>query len=407
MKKSWLLTCLINFLLASLMGLLLRLAHVFPLHFNYTYMIHAHSHTAMLGWVYMMIYCLFVKYFIPADKVTGIYNKLFWITQATVAGMMITFPFQGYALYSIFFSTAHILCSYYFCYRVWKDQDISYLPARLIVNTALAFMVLSTLGAWSLGIITGFGGKNSPLYNSAIQFFLHFQFNGWFIFAVLGLFFMLISKIGISINTRKFKLFYYLLVASVFLTLALPLGWYYPGKMLLVLNGLGTLVQATAILLFLHLVIPGLPAVINKTGTSVKWLLALSLISLCVKMLVQVTTIVPAIALASHTIRNLTIGFIHLSMLGVITGFLLVFLASSHFIQNRILWHWGTVVLFIGFVLTEVLLFTQGVSNCLITGPVPGYPKIILLASILLPLGLSLVLLSILIPFKTEKPTIL
>ena len=49
------------------------------------------------------------------------YNRLFWVTQLAVVGMMIDFPAQGYAFVSILFSTLHIFCSYYFCYLIWKD----------------------------------------------------------------------------------------------------------------------------------------------------------------------------------------------------------------------------------------------------------------------------------------------
>src|SRR5690606_38701753 len=104
---------------------LLRLAHVYPVSFNYSFLIHAHSHTAMLGWAYMMIYSLVVYSFIPRKKATRSYSILFWITQLPVVGMMLTFPIQGYAFYSILFSTLHIVCSYYFCYKVWKYMDRS------------------------------------------------------------------------------------------------------------------------------------------------------------------------------------------------------------------------------------------------------------------------------------------
>ena len=50
-------------------------------------------------------------------------------------------------------------------------------------------MLLSTLAIWSIPPIMIKMGAGSPIYQAAVQFYLHFQFNGWFIFAVLGLFF--------------------------------------------------------------------------------------------------------------------------------------------------------------------------------------------------------------------------
>ena len=68
MKKSWLIVCFINFFIASLMGLLLRLMYVAPVKWvNFPFLMHGHSHTAMLGWVYLMLYGLIVHCFIPEE----------------------------------------------------------------------------------------------------------------------------------------------------------------------------------------------------------------------------------------------------------------------------------------------------------------------------------------------------
>ena len=45
MKKSWLLICFINFFIAALMGLLLRLMYVAPVErINFQFLLHGHSH---------------------------------------------------------------------------------------------------------------------------------------------------------------------------------------------------------------------------------------------------------------------------------------------------------------------------------------------------------------------------
>ena len=121
--QSWIICCFFNFLIAAIMGLVMRFNYLFSLEgINYIYLLHAHSHVAMLGWAYLMIYSLVVYFFIPKDKSTKpVYNQLFWSTQLSVIGMMISFPIQGYALFSIVFSTLHILLSYVFCWLVWSD----------------------------------------------------------------------------------------------------------------------------------------------------------------------------------------------------------------------------------------------------------------------------------------------
>lgn len=192
------------------MGLFLRFVFVFPVGINFRYLTHAHSHVAMLGWVYLMLFSFFVYYFIP--KPSKAYSRLFWVTEIAVLGMMLSFPFQGYAAISISFSTLHIFCSYYFFRLVWKDQAGNDLPERTLLKTSLLFMLLSTIGIWFLGPAVATVGNQSAFFNIAIQFFLHFQFNGWFLFAVLAVFFKILSRLGLKIDLKKFKWFFLSLI---------------------------------------------------------------------------------------------------------------------------------------------------------------------------------------------------
>ena len=53
-KRIWLVVALLNFLMAAGMGALLRMAFVVEIPWvKYQYLLHAHSHVAMLGWIYL------------------------------------------------------------------------------------------------------------------------------------------------------------------------------------------------------------------------------------------------------------------------------------------------------------------------------------------------------------------
>ncbi len=393
MPKSWVVTCLINFLIASLMGLLLRLSNVTALGFEYAKMIHAHSHTAMLGWVYMMIYGLFVHHFVPSDKRKK-YSLLYWLTQLTVIGMMVSFPVQGYALFSIIFSTLHIVCSYILCYRIWKDNNARN-PAGLFLRTAIIFMLASTLGAWSVGIAMNLAGKDSALYQVAIQFFLHFQFNGWFVFSILSIFFDILRKHGIALKENTLHAFYYTMVFSAIVTFALPVSWYFPSRTLFFINVIGVALQAVSLVYFFRLTASHRQAFFSK-NMGPKWLLGLSLISFATKVIMQAVTVFPAFALASHAVRNFTIGFIHLGMLGVISGFLFFFLTVDGFqIRHNAVFKSGLVVFYTGFLLTESILFCQGMLQFLRLSLIAKYDEILLGATFLLPIGLALIIVAI------------
>lgn len=395
MKNHWLLICFINFFIAALMGLLLRMMYVAPLEsVNFQFLLHGHSHVAMLGWVYLMLFSLIVHFFVPLEaQQKSVYNRLFWVTQIAVFGMMVRFPFEGYAFLSIAFSTLHIFCSYYFCWLIWKDAHPDSQPKKQLLRTALVFMIVSTFGVWFLGPAVGILGKASAFYQIAIQFFLHFQFNGWFMFAVLTLFF---HQWKIKIDEKKFRVFYTLLVTATILTFALPVSWYLTSPILYWINGIGLVLQLLAFAVFFRIIKPHFHVFFNSLQTIEKIVYGFALFSLTLKIGIQLITLVPELAQVSHQIRNFVIGYIHLTLLGMISSFLFGFNLQNKFLNGKTrLVNWGIKIFLLGFVLTELLLFTNGIFLFLNIGAFPMYQQNLFIASIGLPVGLLLLAVSI------------
>lgn len=395
MKKSWLIIALGNFFIAAMMGVFLRLSFVGKVSFNYAFLTHGHSHTAMLGWVYLMLYLLIIHNFLPPEKrEQPVYSCLFWITQLAVVGMMISFPIQGYALFSIIFSTLHIFCSYFFCYKIWRELETRSYYDKILLKTSLVFMLISTMGVWCLGFAGASGIKNTAFYQSSIQFFLHFQFNGWFIFAVLALFIHQFHQYFTGIDRHKFNCFITLLIAATVLTLGLPLNWYYPSPVFYWANTLGISLQLIALIIgALH--IKNHVSGVNGMSWVAKLLMASGLISLVLKITMQCLTIWPEMASASHYIRNFTIGFIHLIMLGVINSFLFLYIYKvlpAEFLKNQP-GKTGISIFVTGFLVTEFILFLQGLFYFSGSGTIANYHLLLLLASLLLPLGLILIIM--------------
>nr|WP_294789042.1 hypothetical protein [uncultured Flavobacterium sp.] len=394
-QKTWILCCFFNFLIACLLGLLMRFMYLFPLDFlNYSFLLHAHSHVAMLGWVYMIVYVLVVHFFIPKEKSQKpIYNRLFWLTEFSVIGMMIAFPIQGYALFSIVFSTMHIILSYVFCRLVWKDCLRDKSPSQRLLLVSILFMILSTFGVWCLGPAVSTLGKQSALYQIAIQFFLHFQFNGWFILAVLALF---LKQFQDKIDEVKFKKFYFLIIISTLLTVSFPVRWFIENDILSYINGFGVLIQFGAFIYFYKMLKPQMQHFKNSLNKTTKIVYGLALCSLFLKVGIQLLTIFPNLAEVSHQIRNFVIGFIHLTTLGIITGFLFGILLQNKMLSvNSSTLKIGMKFFISGYILMEVLLFLQGWFFFFGGGSIPGYFQCILIFSILLVLGLILIMLSI------------
>lgn len=392
MLKHRVTTCLINFFIAAIMGLLLRYAFIGGSIFNYKFLMHAHSHVAMLGWVYLLLFTFFVHYFIPEKSKS--YSKLFWVTQIAVIGMMISFPLQGYAAISISFSTLHIFCSYVFVYRIWKDMSIENLVVKTLVKSALIFMTISTIGVWCLGPAVGLLGQASAFYQIAIQFFLHFQFNGWFLIAVIAILF---HKLEVKAS-KEATIFLRALILSTVVTFALPIQWFANHPLLYWFNGFGIILQLIALFYFIRITKVPLQHNLKHQSLLLKTLYWFSLICFGIKIVLQTVSIVPMFSTAVYEHHNFVIGFIHLTMLGVVSGFLFAFLFQAKIIQLNYSSKLGVYLFLLGIISTESILFVQGALWYLQEGMLPHYFDILFIASILLPLGILILFLS----YKTQ-----
>lgn len=381
--------------MASIMGLLMRFTYLFSLKsINYIYLLHAHSHVAMLGWVYMMIYVLIVHFYIPKDKSNKpIYHQLFWITEFTILGMMVSFPIQGYALFSIVFSTLHILFSYVFCWLVWRDCSKYKGAAEKLLMASILFMVFSTFGVWCLGPTINMLGKQSVFYQIAIQFFLHFQFNGWFLFAVLALF---LKQFKNKIEAKKFKIFLVFLILATLFTIAFPISWFVKNQILKWINTVGIVSQLVYFIYFYKMLQSQIHQFWANLDSITKRTYNLTLLSLVLKIIIQLAVLFPNLGEASHQIRNWVIGFIHLTTLGIITGFLFGILLQNNLLPRKAyLLKTGVNYFFLGYVITEIFLFLQGIFYYSGKGLLLGYYEAIFGASIFIVVGLLLILISI------------
>lgn len=393
MNKKWLQAAIINFLIAASIGALLRFAFVMEVPgIKYKNFLHAHSHIAMLGWVYMALYALLIHYFLPTEKQERvIYQRLFWLTQLSVLGMAISFPIQGYGAVSISFSTLHILCSYGFVRLFWRDMGPEKAISSRWVKMALLFMVLSTIGVWAMGPIMVSGFRGSQWYYMAVQFYLHFQFNGWFIFAILAIFFRLMENRSVIFPPQLMKRFFLFLLISCLLTYALAVAWSQPMLIVFIINGVGVTLQLVALFYGIKLLRTQQGQLLMPFTRLESLLVRIAASSFALKIIIQAFVVLPFVAEAAYTIRNYVVGFIHLLLLGAVSSFLLAVafreqLLSSERPSTRI----GVFSLVLGFVLSECLLFLQGTMLWWGKGFLPQYYELLFGCSLLLPLGLLL-----------------
>ncbi len=375
------------FLLIAFLGVLLRFFSIVDFSINYRFIVHTHSHIALLGWVYTALTTLIYKIYLNESSISIKYKRLFWCTQITIIGMLFTFPFTGYAFFSIIFSTLFLITSYLFVNLVFKYTPKKYkqLNSYQLIRVSLWYMVISSIGPWALGIIMKTAGNTSDLYRNAIYFYLHFQYNGWFIIALFGVFFYVLEKNKIIISKKVFKKFFWLINVGVVLTFGISLLWMKPNKLIFILSILGSLFQIFAYFFLLNGLKPHNLKIKPIFSQFSFQLLRIVSVLFLIKLGFQLLGSTPYFAnLISYNV-DFIIGYLHWIFLGVISISLLLFLNQSKLI---ILSKKNIIIFLIGFFLTEVFIFYKGVVVWLKISLLNNYFIYLVVASSILLIGI-------------------
>ncbi|MCK5402467.1 MAG: hypothetical protein KAJ28_12605, partial [Flavobacteriaceae bacterium] len=355
------------FFVIALLGVLLRLFQIVNISINYKYILHSHSHIALLGWIYTGLTTLIYKLYLVDKPIDKKYKLLFWSTQVTVIGMLVTFPFMGYAMLSIIFSTLFLIVSYLFVYLFLKHtstkQKKTY--SYKLIRAALWFMVLSSIGPWTLGVIMNTLGSTSSWYRNAIYFYLHFQYNGWFIIALFGILFFVFEKYSIHIPKNLFKVFFRLFTIGVVLTFALSVLWMKPHPVFYILAGVGGLFQMVAFGVLFRKILQNKEVLKTSLSKIEGILLKTVTLLIIVKLIFQILGAFPSIAEIISSNIDFVIGYLHWIFLGVVSISIFAFL--NHF-KLMVISKNNYIIYLIGFILTESLIIYKGTVIWL------GYP---------------------------------
>lgn len=379
------------FLLAALLGVLLRTFVVTPMPINYRFIVHTHSHIALLGWVYIALTTLLYHLFMDKQVMDRRYCRIFWFTQICLIGMLLSFPFQGYALFSIIFSTLFLLASYWFSAFFLKHTPRSFKGTKsyICVKYALWFMIGSSIGPWALGAIMTILGPESIWYRLAIYFYLHFQYNGWMILALTGIFFYLLEQLQINISARTFRYFFLTTVLGIILSFFLSTLWTGPQLIYYILGGLGAVLQLIGFGILINICLGNRMALKSALPRLQFNILKSVVFLLMVKMILQWLTAWPYFANLAASVLDFTIGYLHWTFLGVISIGLFFFLEFFGLIK---LSKMAITVYLGGFLLTEGLICYRGMAAWLGWPLFEDYSKFLVVGSFLIPIAVMLVL---------------
>ena len=352
------------FLITILLGLSLRVSYIADVFFNIRHVTHSHSHIGLLGWIYTILSSLICQYFLrETDRKP--YFILFLCTQFCILGMLFSFPFGGYFLYSIIFSSLFIICTYWFSifflkrskkynfirFSISKSIDVENdKPLSLkFVHWGIYFLILSSIGIWLLPVAIVKAGKGSDWYNSALYFFLHFQYNGWFLAVLFGL---LVGEIEHKslLNSKRLKGALYNFVIGTIGSVTLSWVGFFNEPILYIIGNIsGFLLLASIFELYRAYMQLEKPA----------FLMQMFLLLCMLKTIFMFLGSFPWIAEVVLPNREFVISYLHFTFLGVI-GF-----GVLHFLEKNLHIHfpyWSLSLYTTAFVGSEILIAYKGIA---------------------------------------------
>jgi len=394
-SKFWLKFSLINLLIVALLGLLMRykIGFEFP-YLDQKHIQHSHSHFAFSGWLTHTLMVLMIVYLEKRAKnienrFFKKYNLLLTANLICAYGMLVFFIIQGYGLFSIIFSTASIVVACVFAYyfikdlKLISDEDMS----KNWFKVALFFNVISSLGTFALAYMMITKNILQNEYLASIYYYLHFQYNGWFFFACMGLLFSFL-QLKLSENPffkRTFWLFFLACIPAYFLStlwLDLPF-WIY------ILTVIAAFIQVYTWFRFLIIIIKTKRYFLENIPFFLRFILLFVGFALSVKFLLQLGSTIPAISQLAFGFRPIVIAYLHLILLAIISLFLLFYVYANHFIFINKQIKIGLTIFTIGVLLNEIILAIQGIASFSYT-PIPIANEMLFGAAIILVLGIGI-----------------
>ncbi|WP_164126163.1 hypothetical protein [Sphingobacterium luzhongxinii] len=390
--KQWAGIGLFNLGLVASMGILMRLKFIIPMSFiNLKYMQHAHSHFAFAGWVTQtLMLCLVVVTFRlqKAGRLPRHYVCIFWANLICSLGMLFSFLYQGYGGISITFSSLSILVSFWFVVALWRDMEKQQLDQKIArwFRLAMIFLALSAIGTFYLAYIMSTHQANVQNQLASVYFYLHFQYNGWFFFAILGLACHVLKQYGVILPSTDL-LYKVLSIVTVPLYL-LSVLWWDMGDIVYILLVLAAIGQCCVwgywmISLYKKNRKSSIP--IHGRIKVILWLVCWAIL---LKVLLQSLSVIPSLSHFVYGFRPVIVGYLHLVLLLIVSIFILSFLYKESLIEYNRYAMFSFNIFILGAVMNEIFLALQALLA--LGGTSLPYAHFLLLAaSIVIGIGLT------------------
>ena len=347
--------------MVALLGALMRYKIAFELPFiDQKNLQNAHSHFAFAGWVtqalMFFILDIFKKNLTTSQQKS--YQNIMVFNLFICYAMIISFLFTGYGIYSIALSFLQMITMLYYFYKSKIDLKKYGSSSLSWILASYFFYIISAAGTFYLAYMAISKVMPQDQYLASIYWYLHFQYNGWFFFACVGILLnQLMIKYEITLNPNYFNF----LFISCIITYGLSVLWYNLNPLLYVLIVFGAILQTVGFFGLLKQI--NIKRWIYKEQLKISLFILFILSALIVKILLQLFSVIPAVSKWAFGYRPVVIAYLHLILLVIISSFLLLLLIKKMRLihQKRIQ---NIMMVFLSFIfLNEVVLALQGILS--------------------------------------------
>lgn len=360
----WLKICVFNFFVVSVVGVMMRYNMAFSLPgFTHKFMQESHSHFAFYGWVSAGIFLFVTKYLSENYPKINLkkYQYLMISNQIGSYGMLFTFLYGGYFWLSIVLSSIALFTGFAYFIFLLIDTKSNKNPEIMWLKSGAFFATFSAIGIFGLAYFSSKKEEFDVLFRASTYFYLHYQYNGFFIFSCIGLLLISLKKLGIEIEEKLNKTIFYLLFFGCFLGYGLSILWIEMNPIFYGFFILISIVQLFGAILFLNWIRK--TDLFNNQNFIQKLLISVFGFAFILKFLLQGLSAIPALGVFAFSNINIVIAYLHLVLLMGISLFLIWKILQLVEIEFNKLLKFSILLLVFGIVCNEIVLALSGIFS--------------------------------------------
>ena len=393
----WLRFSVFNFLLVAVLGVLMRykIAYSLPI-VDQKHVQEAHSHFAFYGWITQIIYVLIIRYLhgILSEQQLKKYHTLLVVNAISAFVMIPSFIYNGYYWLSIAASTAALLTSFVFFFFLLMDLKGKQDLAKPWFIGGLFFAVISSVGVFGLSYMMSSGNMTQNLYLSSTYYYLHFQYNGFFIFSCIGFLFHSLKEIGAEITEKDNKMIFWLMFVGCVIGFGLSVLWIKMPLWIFITIILGTIAQTIGAVKLYLVVKKNWPKLVLNFSALQRFVLMYVGFAFFAKIVLQLGSTIPALSQFAFGFRNVVIAYLHLILLMCVSAFLINQILATNVFKITKPVTTGLKLLLLGIFLNEAVLGLMGIFSIKYIS-IPYTPQILLAVSLLMLVSLGIMLVNL------------